>query len=212
MEKLTAQVLLELKKAQDDLKESQRTAAIEREVGKYHQKGAKRSIGFCLKLQHNFEDEEEVLKVEEGEEFATADNLKEVNLAIKRIREIAAERKELVQKESNAQIVGATSPHGWKTVEMMEGSSKVSVCSTLDVAEVRKAEKELMGYERDLRNSRANAKREREFDNSRRGGYIKRGRGGSVSSGSGSGRACFKCGSTKHVIDDCPEMNKDKED
>ena len=62
MEKLNAEILLELKKTQDALQESQRSAAIEREMGKYRQKGAKRNIGFCMKLQHKFEDIDFVLK------------------------------------------------------------------------------------------------------------------------------------------------------
>ena len=214
MEKLNAEILLELKKTQDALQESQRSAAIEREMGKYRQKGAKRNIGFCMKLQHKFEDIDFVLKVKDGEEFVTDDNIEDANAAIKELRSIVSNLKDLVQKELNAQIVGATSPHGWKTVDMMEGSSKLSEFATVDHSELRKAEKELMSYERDLRNSRSYvSKRDGEsegYNGSYKRGKYGKGRGGATSSGSGSGRGCYKCGSLKHLIDDCPDQNPNK--
>ena len=114
--KLTEEVLCHLQDAQKVLKLSQRKAAVEQEVSKFKTPGTKRNVKFARNLLFNLEDMEEILKVGPDEEFATKDNIEEVNAAVSALREKIEEQKNLVQHELNMQIIAATSSLKWKVV------------------------------------------------------------------------------------------------
>ena len=212
--KLTEEVLSHLQEAQKVLKLSQRKAAVEQEVSKFKTPGTKRNVKFARNLLFNLEDMEEILKVGPDEEFATKDNIEEVNAAVSALREKIEELKNLVQHELNMQIIAATSSLKWKVVRQLEGGSELPDCVTVPNSDVRKAEKESMAYERDLRNAASYSRKRgvsaEQGQVSKRGRYSGgRGRGGSIGNGGDRpGRACFKCGSTDHLIGQCPNREK----
>ena len=156
---LYASVLQHLKDTQVVIQKKQREDAIAAEASRFRQAGTKRSVKFTRTLINEVEDIEELLKVGEGEEFATVDNLEDVNATVRRLKELLADHKRSIQHELNMQIVAATSPLKWKTVAQMEGGLSLPSCVTVDGSEVRKAEKESMAYERDLRNASRAVKR-----------------------------------------------------
>ena len=73
---LSMEVLL---RAQDVLKNNQRKEAIEREVALFRNQGTKRCVRFTRNLLNQVEDMEDVLKTEDGKDFASVDNLDDVN-------------------------------------------------------------------------------------------------------------------------------------
>ena len=110
------------------------------------------------------------------------------------------------------QIVATKSPLGWKTVNCMEGRISLPEGISVDSDEVKKAEKECMSHERDLR-AATNAKRKRGEDYSyqhKRGSYSYRGRGRGGAA-SGRERACFRCGDNSHMIAQCPKGKENGE-
>ena len=211
---LYASVLQHLKDTQVVIQKKQREDAIAAEASRFRQAGTKRSVKFARTLINEVEDIEELLKVGEGEEFATVDNLEDVNATVRRLKELLADHKRSIQHELNMQIVAATSPLKWKTVAQMEGGLSLLSCVTVDGSEVRKAEKESMAYERDLRNASRAVKRgaaEEEWSGAskrgRGGSFRYRGRGGAVGAVGGKERVCFRCGEKGHFIAQC---GKDK--
>ena len=127
--KLTEEVLSHLQEAQKVLKLSQRKAAVEQEVSKFKTPGTKRNVKFARNLLFNLEDMEEILKVGPDEEFATKDNIEEVNAAVSALREKIEEQKNLVQHELNMQIIAATSSLKWKVVRQLEGDQSSLIVS-----------------------------------------------------------------------------------
>ena len=106
------------------------------------------------------------------------------------------------------QIIAATSPLKWKVVKQLEGCAELPDCVSVLNTELRKAEKETMAYERDLRNVFNYGKRR--GSSADEGGYVKRGRfnsgrgrGGFISGGTGRGRTCWTCGSPDHLMEQC---------
>ena len=148
----------------------------------------------------------------------------EVLLHLKRAQEVlkSNQRKEAIentiQHELNMQVVAAKSPLKWKTVKCLEGGISLPSCVTLDSQDVRKAEKESMSFDRDLRTAFNASKRKREEDGlygkgrgswSTRGSSSYRGRGrGRGGSVGGGERACFRCGNTQHLIAECPKSKE----
>ena len=212
---LYASVLQHLKDTQVVIQRKQREDAIAAEAGRFRHAGTKRSVKFTRTLIHEVEDMEELLKLGEGEEeFASVENLEDVNATVRRLRELLSDHKRSIQHELNMQIVAATSPLKWKTVAQMEGGLSLPSCVTVDGSEVHKAEKESMAYDRDLRNATKAVKRgaagEEWIGASKRGrgGSLRfRGRGGVVGAVGGKERVCFKCGEKGHFIAQC---GKDK--
>ena len=215
-ENLNMELLLHLKRAQEVLKSNQGKKAIEREVALFRNEGTKRSVRFTRNLLNQVEDIEEIFKTEEGKDFASADNLEDVNLAIEEVKALLKEHKNTIQHELNMQVVAAKSPLKWKTVNCLEGGISLPSCVTLDSQDVRKAEKESMSFDRDLRTAFNASKRKREEDGKGRGSWSMRGssssyrgrgrgRGGSVGGGE---RACFRCGNTQHLIAECPKSKE----
>ena len=107
---LYASVLQHLKDTQVVIQKKQREDAIAAEASRFRQAGTKRSVKFTRTLINEVEDIEELLKVGEGEEFATVDNLEDVNATVRRLKELLADHKRSIQHELNMQIVAATSP------------------------------------------------------------------------------------------------------
>ena len=207
---LSMEVLLHLKRAQDVLKNNQRKEAIEREVALFRNQGTKRCVRFTRNLLNQVEDMEEVLKTEDGKDFASVDNLDDVNAAIENIKQMLSAHKDSIQHELNMQVVA---PLNWKTVKCLEGGMSLPDCVTLDSQEVRKAEKESMAFDRDLRTATNASKRRREeygrgSGSSGRGASSYRGRGRGRGGVGGQVRACFRCGDTKHMIADCPKAKE----
>ena len=210
---LSMEVLLHLKRAQDVLKNNQRKEAIEREVALFRNQGTKRCVRFTRNLLNQVEDMEDVLKTEDGKDFASVDNLDDVNAAIENIKQMLSAHKDSIQHELNMQVVAAKSPLNWKTVKCLEGGMSLPDCVTLDSQEVRKAEKESMAFDRDLRTAANASKRRREeygrgSGSSGRGASSYRGRGRGRGGVGGQVRACFRCGDTKHMIADCPKAKE----
>lgn len=209
-DELYSSVLQHLKQTQLVIQKKQREDAIAAEAGKFRSAGTRRSVKFTRSLLHEVEDMEELIKEgDDGEEFATSDNFEDVNAAVRKMREMLAAHKLSIQHELNMQIVAATSPLKWKTVAQLEGGLSLPSCVTLDGMEVRKAEKESMAFDRDLRSASKAVKRSGEeqvrgASKRGRGSYRARGRGGALG---GQERACFKCGETGHFIANC---GKDK--
>ena len=216
---LSIEVLMHLKRAQDMLKKNQRKEAIEREVALFRNEGTKRCVRFTRNLLNQVEDMEDVLKTENGKDFASADNWEDVNAAVEEVKQMLKEHKESIQHELNMQVVAAKSPLKWKTVKCLEGGISLPSCVTLDSQEVRKAEKESMAFDRDLRTASNAFKRRREeysFHGRGSGSSSVTGRGTSSYRGRGKGRggvggqvrACFRCGDIKHMIADCPKAKE----
>ena len=205
-------VLEHLQKGQLLLQKSQREAGIQAEVNKFKGAGTKRAVKFTKELLFQCEDLADIFKVEEGEEFATKDNLDDVNKAVLKFNTLLEEHKNSIQHELNMQIVAASSPLKWKTVKQLEGSLELPACVTIDSTEVRKAEKDSMAFARDLSVAK---KRSLESASSGyfskrgrgrgRGGSLYNGRGGSGDSTGNSTRSCFKCGDMGHLIAKCPK-------
>ena len=212
--RLSEEVLSHLQEAQNVLKMSQRKAVVEQEISKFKSPGTKRNVKFARNLLFNLEDMEEILKVEPGEDFATKDNVEEVNAAIGALRKVIQEQKDSVQHELNMQVIAATSSLRWKVVRHLEGGSELPDCVTVANADVRKAEKESMAYDRDLRTAASYSRKRGSSSElgqlAKRGRWSSsRGRGGAVGNGGDKpGRACFKCGSTDHLIGQCPNREK----
>ena len=215
-----SQVMLHLRKTQEILKSSQRAAAIEQEIVKFKSPNTKRNIKFARDLLFGNDDMQELIKVEEGKDFATKDNLAEVNEVIVLLRGMFREQRQKIQHEVDMQVIAATSPLKWKVVKQLEGGAELPDCVSVLNTELRKAEKETMAYERDLRNVFNYGKRR--GSSTDEGGYGKRGRfnsgrergsyasggsgrGGFVSGGTGRGRTCWTCGSPDHLMEQCTE-------
>ena len=215
---IQAKMLQELVVAHREAKVKQRKLDIAGEVGKLENPNSKRNVGFGLGLLHKIEDLEAVFLTEDESEMANVDNLDEVNLSIKEMKKLLGELKASVLHEVDMQTVAATSPLGWKTVQQMEvGSQRFGTCTAADV---RKAEKESMTYEREINNARQAASRGRGNDRgpSRWGpdlgassekidqerdddGTFKRGRGGR--GGGALAAGCFRCGDLSHQVAAC---------
>ena len=212
--KLSEEVLSHIQEAQQVLKQNQRRATVEQEIAKFKSPGTKRNVKFARNLLFNLQDMEEILKVEPGEEFASVDNVQEVNAAITALKKLMEQQKETIQHELNMQVIAATSSLKWKVVKHLEGGSELPECVTVPNADLRKAEKESMAYERDLRTAasftrKRGATLEQGLSGKRGRWSSGRGRGGAVgNSGDKVGRACFKCGSTDHLIGQCPNREK----
>ena len=212
---LQAKILQDLVVAQKEARDRQRKLDIAEEVGKLKSEGAKRNVAFGLGLLHKIEDVSNIFRTEDDEELATKDNVAEVNLSIKELTKQLAELKTTVMHEVDMQTIAATSPLGWKVVKQLEvGTRQYATCSSEDV---RKAEKEKMSYDRDLKNARASsargrghgkvgsslfdgAKRYQERDDER---ASKRGRGGGRGGGSSAAAGCFRCGDVSHRVANC---------
>ena len=209
---LSLKVLEHLSQAQATLKTNQRRAAIVAEVAKFRNASTRRNVRYNRELLHNIEDMEEIFKVEEGEEFVKKDNVEEANAAIGKFKELLEFHKRAVQHELNMVVVADASPLKWKTVNQLEGGMELPSCVTIASADVRKAEKDTMAFTREL-NSARNARKRWSQEEAGSGAKYSRGgaargrrgsgRGGSVSVGSGRGRACYKCGDFSHLIAQC---------
>ena len=208
---LNSDILSHLRQAQRVLKDNQREEAIEREGNRFRNAGIKRGFKFTNKLLNRIEDMEELLKPSSGEEgakFATKDNVDDVNAAIEEMSKLLADHREQVQHELNMFVTAATSPLKWKAVKYLEGGMELPTCVTIEGSEIRKAEKESMAFERDLRNA-VGAERKRKAAEGKGYGYesrrISKSARGSRGRGGFSGgdrRSCFRCGSTSHMIRD----------
>ena len=145
--------------------------------------------------------------------MSAVDNLDDINAAIENIKQMLNAHKDSIQHELNMQVVAAKSPLNWKTVKCLEGGMSLPDCVTLNSQEVRKAEKESMAFDRDLRTAANASKRRREeygrgSGSSGRGASSYRGRGRGRGGVGGQVRACFRCGDTKHMIADCPKAKE----
>ena len=100
---------------------------------------------------------------DEGAKFATKDNVDDVNAAIEEMSKLLAEHREQVQHKLNMFVTAATSPLKWKAVKYLEGGMELPNCVSIEGSEIRKAEKESMAFERDLRNA-ASAERKRKAE------------------------------------------------
>ena len=219
---LNIEVLRHIKSAQQVLLQNQRAATIAAETAKFRSSSTKRNVSLLRQLLFGVQDMEEIFQVKEGEEFATIDNVKDVNKAVGEMMSLLTKHKQALQHELNMQVVAASSPLGWKTVQQMEGGFNLPDCVTVENQEVRKAEKESMAYERDLRSAVAGSRRggkrafgdvehpgQGEFKRGRgaqsyRGRNGRGGRGGGVSSyGGGGERTCHRCGDTGHLVRYC---------
>ena len=219
---LNMEVLKHMRSAQQVLLQNQRAATIAAETAKFRSSSTKRNVSLLRQLLFGVQDMEDIFQVKEGEEFANVDNVQEVNRAVGEMLSLLTKHKQALQHELNMQVVAATSPLGWKTVQQMEGGLNLPDCVTVENQEVRKAEKESMAYERDMRSAVAGSRRgsKRAFGDvehpgpveSKRGrggqGYRGRngrgGRGGGASSyGGGGERACHRCGDTGHLVRYC---------
>ena len=125
-------VLEHLQKGQLLLQKSQREAGIQAEVNKFKGAGTKRAVKFTKELLFQCEDLADIFKVEEGEEFATKDNLDDVNKAVIKFNTLLEDHKKSIQHELNMQIVAASSPLKWKTVKQLEGGLELPACVTID--------------------------------------------------------------------------------
>ena len=211
-------MIQELVVAHREAKDKQRKLDIAGEVGKLKNPNSKRNVGFGMGLLHKIEDLEAIFLTEDESEVANGDNLDEVNLSIKEMKKLLGELKASVLHEVDMQTVAGTSPLGWKTVQQMEvGSKSFGTCTSEDV---RKAEKERMTYEREIKNVRQASSRgrgshrgpsrwgpalgassekryhEREDDRT-----VKRGRGGR--GGGALAAGCFRCGDLSHQVAAC---------
>ena len=217
---LNSDILSHLRQAQRVLKDNQREEAIEREGNRFRNAGIKRGFKFTNRLLSRIEDMEELLKPSSGEEgakFATKDNVDDVNAAIEEMSKLLAEHREQVQHELNMFVTAATSPLKWKAVKYLEGGMDLPNCVTIEGSEIRKAEKESMAFERDLRNA-VGAERKRKAEGkgygyeSRRNSKSARGSRGRGGFSSGDRRNCFRCGSTSHMIRDCTKQQVEEKD
>ena len=208
VEGLKQKVMEHMVAAQAKAKLSQREALIEAEVAKYKNAATKRNVGHNMKLLGKVSDMEELVKCEEGEDFVSADNIEAANETINQLFSLLTAVKDDIQHEIDMQIVAATSELGWQTVRTMEGGLELSNVVSVASIDVRKAEKETISFNRDLRSAKNSKKRKAdsgEGSGSRRGRGrggsrgARRGRGGAISSE----RSCWKCGSTDHVQKDC---------
>ena len=128
-----------------------------------------------------------------------------------------ADLKQHIQHEVDMQIVAATSPLGWKVVNQMELGRETTSSLSVSSEEVRKAEKEKMSYDKDLRLAKGSTSTApRGAGGSRRGrgrarqdeveveSPPKRGRG-NARGGRGGVRKpleCYRCGKG-HKVENC---------
>ena len=210
--RLTLKIIEHLSAAQATLKDNQHKADILTEVSQFKSNSTRRNVKYNRELLNNIEDMGDLFKTEnEEEDFITADNLEEANLAIKRFRVLLDKHRRAVQHELNMVVVADASPLKWKTVSQLEGGMELPSCVTIQNSEVRKAEKESMAFAREL-NAARNARKRMSGDAgegsssklSKGEVRARRGRGGAISSsGVTKGRACFKCGDTTHYVAQC---------
>ena len=137
---LNMEVLRHIRSAQQVLLQNQRAATIAAETAKFRSSSTKRNVSLLRQLLFGVQDMEEIFQVKEGEEFATIDNVQDVNKAVGEMMSLLTKHKEALKHELNMQIVAASSPLGWKTVQQMEGGFNLPDCVTVENQEVRKAE------------------------------------------------------------------------
>ena len=118
---LNMEVLKHMRSAQQVLLQNQRAATIAAETAKFRSSSTKRNVSLLRQLLFGVQDMEDIFQVKEGEEFANVDNVQEVNKAVGEMSSLLNKHKQALQHELNMQVVAATSPLGWKTVQQMEG-------------------------------------------------------------------------------------------
>ena len=146
-----AKVMLHMKEVQNSLKRKQRQESVHHGLEKAGE-GTKRNVIHNRKLFFKIEDGLDILQKDDDKPFVTKDNIEEANLAIEGVRQLFVEMQSQIQTEINMQMVASMSALRWNTVKAMEGGMDFPEWVTVDNAEVRKAEKESMAYERDIRN------------------------------------------------------------
>ena len=216
---LSQEVLEELRMAQVEARDKQRRADIVVEVAKFKNPSAKRALGHNMNLLHKVEDLKNVF----GEEEASVDNIEVMNIAIGELGKQLENLRCLIQHEVDMQVVAGTSPLGWKVVQHLEANKDVVQTCSLRTDVIRKAEKETMAYDRDLRVAKEAAGKERkgyvrgevrdrgedDGDVDRFSKFGRRGeerdveRRGKSSRGGGSMSGCYRCGDTQHRVADC---------
>ena len=164
--------------------------------------------------------------LESGDMVATPHNLEAVNIAVAGLDTVMTDMEEHVRWELECNISAAESAIGWRAVDQLELERKKKKDGKVLIKpeDLRKAEKDKISFEKDLKSAVRGAKTV--FGGrggSKRGwssvdsdgeastsGFQRGGRGGGRGRGRGRGRGggkgkegCFRCGKD-HMVRDCP--------
>ena len=222
----------ELAKEQKVAKELARKAAIDTECDKYTGKSVQRVVRKNLETLDFIKDIKNLWK-DLGEEalegdgvLATPHNLEAVNKAIEGMTPLLDDMEEHVRWELECNISAAESPIGWRAVDQLELEKKKKKDGKVLIKpeDLRKAEKDKISFEKDLRSAARGAKTVFGRLGKKRGwgsvegdaeastsGLQRGGRSGVRGRGRGRGRGgaskpregCFRCGKD-HMVRDCP--------
>ena len=215
MERMAAlQVLESLRKAQEDAKVKHREAVIDLEVAKFKHPGIKRNVKHNMSVLNMLDDMKDIFVGAGDEPAAREDNVVDINAAVVELHKQIEKTKTFVQHELNMQVAAGSSPLSWRVVEHLESDKRTPSACSLSGEELRKAEKERMSYDKDLKAARASRasvggrySRNRDYkdykkreverkDNSPR-------RRKTPFTKTGKGVGCFRCGDFAHRVVDC---------
>jgi hypothetical protein len=131
------------------------------EIAKYPGKSLKRTLKHNLECLDLIDDLDNVFKAlaidaEDGV-IATPDNIDDVNKAVEELTAAVEALRKHVRHESDMQIVSATSPLGWGTVDQLEIALKDNNALTVSAAEIHAAEKAKMSFDKEVRAAKAAA-------------------------------------------------------